>query len=95
MKVAYTNGLGQAFVDEGLESSVSFLDGSFRLYGFSLEVGPAGRVRIGWVNVFESNRKVDVEEVKVVETPPFELFPCDGLNTILFMEGIPQLGGDE
>lgn len=74
---------------------VGFLDGSFALDGFSLEVGPAGRVRVGWVNVFESNREVDVEEVKVIETPPFELFPCDGLNTILLMESIPQLRGDE
>ena len=74
---------------------ISFLDGSFGLDGFSLEVGPAGRVRIGGVNVFESNREVDVEKVKIVETPPFELFPCDGFNTIFLMEGIPQLGGDE
>ena len=89
MKVAYPNGLCKAFVDEALESLVGFLDGSSGLDGFSLEVGPTGRERIGWVNVFESNRKVDVKEVKVVETPPFELFPRDGLNTILLMESIP------
>jgi hypothetical protein len=89
LKVGYTNGLGQAFIDESLESLIGFLDGSFGLDGFSFEVGPAGRVRVGGVNVFESDREMNVEEVKVVETPPFELFPCDGLNTILLMESIP------
>ena len=63
--------------------------------GLSLEVNPTGRVRIGGVNVFESNGEVDVEEVKVLETPPFELFPRNGFDTILLMESIPQLRGDE
>ena len=95
MKVRYTNGLCEALIDKNFESLVSFLDGSFGLDDFSLEVFPAGRVRIGWVNVFKSNREMDVEEVKVVETPPFELFPRDGLDTVLLMESIPQLRGDE
>jgi hypothetical protein len=55
LKFGYTNGLGQAFIDESLESLVGFLDGSFGLDGFSLEVGPAGRVRVGGINIFESN----------------------------------------
>ena len=95
MKIGYTNGLDQAFIDEGLESLVGFLNGSFGLDGFSLEVGPTGRVRIGGINVFESNGEMDVEEVKVFETPPFELFPRNGFNTVFLMESIPQLRGDE
>lgn len=95
MKVGDSNGFGQAFIDKDLESLVSFLDGSFGLDRFSLEVDKAGRIRIGFVNVFESNREVDKEEIKVVDTPPFELCPRDGLNTFLLMESIPQLRGDE
>ena len=80
---------------KGLESLISFLDTGFGLDGLSLEVSPAGRVGVNDVNVFESDGEVDVEEVKVLETPPFELLPRDRFNPLLLMESIPQLRGDE
>ena len=54
-----------------------------------MEVFPPRRVGNGRVDVFKGDREVDVEEVEVFETPPFELLPNDGLNALLLMEGIP------
>ena len=42
---------------------------AFGLDSFSLEVGPTGRIRISGI---KSNREMDVDEVKVFKTPPFE-----------------------
>lgn len=95
MEVGYPNGPDQAFIKEGLEGLICFLDTRFGLNGLSFEVGPAGRVGDRGINVFEGDRKVNVKKIKVLETPPFELLPRDRFNALLLMERIPQLGGDE
>lgn len=95
MEVGYTNGLDQAFIDEGLEGLIGFLDTRFGLDDLSLEVGPARRVGVSGVNVFKGDREVNVEEVKVIDTPPFKLLPRDRFNALLLMESIPQLRCDE
>lgn len=62
---------------------------------FVVLVGPAGRVANGWVDVFESNREVDVVEVEVVDAVVLELLLADWTNTFGVVERVPELANDE
>jgi hypothetical protein len=56
---------------------------------------PAGGVADAGVDVLEGYGEVDEEEVEVVDLPVGELAAGDGLDALLVVEGLPQLGDDE
>lgn len=63
--------------------------------GASIIIVPARRVANLRVDVFESYGEVNHPQIKVVNTPISELLPCDGLNLIVVVERLPELGNNK
>lgn len=95
LEVGNTNALGEALVNDGLEALPGLLDGGLGLLDGTVGHVPAGGVRDGRVDVFESDGEVDEEEIEVLKAPPFELLADNGLDVLLVVEGVPELGDDE
>jgi hypothetical protein len=94
--VGDTDALGKTFLHELLHSSPGLLVGSLGPANLGLAIiVPARRVADAGVDVLESDGEVDEEEVKVVNLPISELATSDGLDFVLVVEGLPELGNDE
>lgn len=65
LEVGDANGLRKTKVDERFHSSPRLLDASFALDNFTFEVLPSRGVAVLGINVFESHREVDIEDVEV------------------------------
>lgn len=97
LEVGDTNGLGKALLNEALHGAPGLLVGGLAPadLGAGVVVVPAGRVADLGVDVLESDGEVDEEEVKVVDLPVGELAAGDGLDVLLVMVCLPELGDDE
>lgn len=58
-------------------------------------VEPARRVPCLGGDVLERDGEVDQVQVEVVDAPVGKLLLGDGLNLVIVVEGLPQLGDDE
>lgn len=94
--VGDTNALGETLLDELLHGAPGLLVGGLAPADLALAiVVPAGRVADAGVDVLEGYGEVDEEEVEVVDLPVGELAAGDGLDLVLVVEGLPQLGDNE
>lgn len=73
-----------------LKAGVAVLD----LGALGIVVPTRGVTLLGG-NVLERNREVDNPEVEVVDSPVGKLLPGDGLNLIVVVERLPELGDNE
>lgn len=86
----------KAGIDQLLHGSPGLLEGGLAPSDLALAVvEPSGRIADAGVNVLEGSGEVDEEEVKVVNLPVGKLLAGDGLDLVLVVEGLPQLGDDE
>lgn len=96
LEVGDTDGLGKTLLNESLHGLPGLLVGGLGPADLLLAVVvPAGRVADLGVDVLEGDGEVDQEEVKVVDLPVGELAAGDGLDALLVVEGLPELGDDE
>ena len=58
-------------------------------------VGKAGGIALGGIDVFEGDGEMHDVEIEVVDAPVFELLFADGLDAVVVVEGIPELGDEE
>lgn len=94
--VGDADGPDEAGVDEALHGGPGLLVGDVGDADVALAVvEPAGRVADAGVDVLEADGEVDEEEVEVVDLPVGELAAADGLDLVLCVEGLPELGDDE
>lgn len=94
--VGDANAAGKAGIDQLLHGSPGLLEGGLAPSDLALAVvEPSGRIADAGVNVLEGSGEVDEEEVKVVNLPVGKLLAGDGLDLVLVVEGLPQLGDDE
>ncbi|KAI6756630.1 hypothetical protein HG530_011228 [Fusarium avenaceum] len=97
LEVGDTDGLGKALLNEALHGAPGLLVGGLAPadLGAGVVVVPAGRVADLGVDVLEGDGEVDEEEIKVVDLPVGELAAGDGLDVLLVMVCLPELGDDE
>lgn len=97
LEVGDTNGLGKTLLNEALHGAPGLLVSGLAPsnLGAGVVVVPARGVADLGVNVLEGDGEVDEEEVKVVDLPVCELSAGDGLDVLLVVVGLPELGDDE
>lgn len=96
LEVGDSNAAGELLLNELLHGAPGLLVGSLAPSDLLLAVVvPAGRVADAGVDVLEGDGEVDEEEVEVVDLPVGELLAADGLDVLLVVEGLPELGDDE
>lgn len=96
LEVGDADASGKALLDELLHGAPGLLVGGLAPADLLVAiVVPAGRVADSGVDVLEGDGEVDEEEVKVVDLPVGELAAGDGLDVLLVVEGLPELGDDE
>lgn len=94
--VGDTNATGEALLDQLLHGTPRFLVGSLAPADLAdAIVVPSGWVADAGVDVLKSDGKVDEEEVEVVDLPVGKLATGDGLDLVLVVESLPQLGDNE
>ena len=93
--VGDTDVLGQALGVDLLHGLPGLGEAGLAGLHLAVVVEPAGRVAVGGVNVLESDGEVHDVEVKVVDAVVLELLLADGLDVLLVVEGVPELGDDE
>lgn len=71
------------------------MDCSVARYDVFAIVGEAGWVALRGVDVLEGDGEVHDIEVKVVDAPVLKLLFADGLDAVVVVEGIPELGDKE
>ena len=87
---------GEARIDEALHGGPCLLVGGRAPADLVFAVvEPARRVAHAGIDVRERDGEVDEEEVKVLDLPVSELLAADGLDPVLFVERLPELGNDE
>lgn len=96
-EVGDTERAGETLVNEGLHGLPGLLDGGIgelelkRVGG----VGPARGVADSGVDELESDGEVHDEEIEVLNTPVSEHALADGLNMLLLVVSLPELGDNE
>lgn len=97
LEVGDTNGLGETLLNEVLHTLPGLLVGGLAPadLGAGIIVVPARGVADLGVDVLEGDGEVDEEEVKVVDLPVGELLAGDGLDVLLVVVSLPELGDDE
>ena len=95
VEVADADGFGQAFAHEAFHGRPCLLDGGVPGDHVLAVIGEAGWVSLGGVDVFEGDGEVDNVEVKVVDAPILKLLFADGLDAVMVVERVPELGDEE
>lgn len=95
LEVGNANALGQTLLNEALHGSPGLLGSGLGPPGLLTGGAPARGVPDGGVDIFESDREVDEEEIEVLDAPVGQLAAGDGLNLVALVEGLPELGDDE
>jgi len=71
------------------------LDGCVASYDPIALIVPTWRITDCGIDIFQCNRKVHNEEVKIVNSPVFQLLPTYWLNAIRVVKGLPKLGDEK
>jgi len=97
LEVGDTNGLGETLLNEVLHTLPGLLVGGLAPadLGAGIIVVPARGVADRGVDVLEGDGEVDEEEIEVVDLPVGELLAGDGLDVLLVVVCLPELGDDE
>jgi hypothetical protein len=85
----------QLLVNQRLHGLPRLLDGGVAELDVAGGVGPAGRVALGRVDVFQRDGEVDEEQVEVVESQIGQLLARRELDLVAVVERVPQLGDHE
>lgn len=94
-EVAHTDAAGELLLDEGLHGGPGLLNGGVGQLDLVLGVGPAGRVADLGSHILEGDGEVDNVQVEVVNAQVLELLAGNGLDLLLVVEAVPQLGDEE
>jgi hypothetical protein len=62
-------------------------------YGLSVIAIPFWRIAVRGIDIFEGDREMNVEQIKVIDPPEVELIPCQLGYMFGSMEGVPKLCG--
>lgn len=95
VEIANANGFGHALAHKLLHGRPSLLDGSVTRNDVLAIVGEARWVSLRGIDIFQGDWKVDDVEIEVVDAPVLELLFADGLDAVVVVEGIPELGYEE
>lgn len=94
--VGDTDASGKLLLYQLLHGTPGLLKGGLAPSNLALAViEPSWRVTDLGVNILEGSGEVDEEEVKVVNLPVGKLLAGDGLDLVLVVESLPQLGDNE
>lgn len=85
----------ELLVDKTLHGGPGLLSGGIAVFDLVTLVEPSWGVADSWIHVFESDGKVDDEEIEVVDAPVGQLLPADWLDMLGLVERLPELGDDE
>ena len=95
VEIADADGFGQTLANKAFHSRPGLLDGSVTGDNILAIICETRWVSLGGVDVFKGNGEVNNVEVKVVDAPILKLLFANGLDTVMIVEGIPELRDKE
>ena len=95
VEIADPDRLGETFIDQCFHGLPGFLNRCISRNYLVSFVGEARGISYFRIHVLQRDWKVDDVKIKIVNVPVLELLLANGLDLLLVMEGVPELGDDE